>query len=56
MVQVFDSHAGMLGPATFAKFALPYLRYISKKTKEMLKEKGVEPVPMVSCLSYARFD
>jgi len=47
MVQVFDSHAGMLGPATFAKFALPYLRYISKKTKEMLKEKGVEPVPMV---------
>ena len=48
MVQVFDSHAGMLGPGTFSKFALPYLRYISKKTNEMLADKGVASVPMVS--------
>ncbi len=29
LVQVFDSWAGLLGPATFRQFALPYLRQIA---------------------------
>ena len=47
MVQLFESHAGILGPHLFYKFALPYIRFISKKVKEVLTEKGVEHVPMV---------
>lgn len=48
MVQLFESHAGILSPHLFYKFALPYIKYISKKVKDILTEKGVEHVPMVS--------
>ena len=46
MLQVFDSWAGELSPASFQEFSLPYLRYISKHTKEQLKARGLDVVPM----------
>ncbi|BCR84290.1 uroporphyrinogen decarboxylase HEM12 [Aspergillus chevalieri] len=46
LVQVFDSWAGELSPASFKSFALPYLRYISANLPKRLKEMGLEPVPM----------
>ena len=46
MLQVFESWAGELSPSSFEEFSLPFLRYISKHTKERLKEKGLEVVPM----------
>ena len=48
MLQLFESHAGILGPELFAKFALPCLRNIAKGVKRVLAEKGVPAVPMVS--------
>jgi uroporphyrinogen decarboxylase len=44
---VFDSWAGELSPASFKKFSQPYLEYIAKHLPLRLKEKGLEPVPMV---------
>lgn len=46
LLQVFDSWAGELSPSSFAEFSLPYLRYISKHTKEKLAQKGLDVVPM----------
>ncbi|MBN3302381.1 DCUP decarboxylase, partial [Amia calva] len=46
-LQVFESHAGCLGPAQFNEFALPYLRTIARKVKEKLKEAGLDDVPMI---------
>ena len=46
LVQVFDSWAGELSPATFRTFALPYLRYISEHLSKKLKEMGYDAVPM----------
>ncbi|KAL1860849.1 Uroporphyrinogen decarboxylase in heme biosynthesis [Paecilomyces lecythidis] len=46
LVQVFDSWAGELSPASFKLFALPYLRHISENLPKRLKQKGLEPVPM----------
>ena len=46
LVQVFDSWASELSPATFAMFALPYLRYISTKLPARLSEMGYDAVPM----------
>lgn len=46
IVQVFDSWAAELSPASFKEFALPYLRYISEHLPRRIKEKGYEPVPM----------
>ena len=46
MVQVFDSWAGELSPRSFKQFSLPYLRFISKRLPERLKELGQKPVPM----------
>ena len=46
LVQVFESHAGLLGQDQFHEFCLPYLRQIVAKTKARLKEKHV---PMVRC-------
>lgn len=45
MIQVFESHAGILGPAQFETFCIPYLERIASVLKERLKEKAV---PMVS--------
>lgn len=46
MIQVFDSWAGELSPATFNVFSLPYLNHIADKLPKRLKELGQEPVPM----------
>ena len=47
VVQVFDSWAGELSPATFKQFSLPYLRQISKELPIHLKRLDLSPVPMV---------
>lgn len=44
LVQVFESHAGILGPVQFESFCIPYLETIAKTLKERLKEKAV---PMI---------
>ncbi|KAJ0413446.1 Uroporphyrinogen decarboxylase [Aspergillus carlsbadensis] len=46
LVQVFDSWAGELSPASFKSFSLPYLRHISANLPRRLKEMGLEVVPM----------
>lgn len=46
LVQVFDSWAGELSPASFKSFALPYLRHISENLPKRLKQLDLEPVPM----------
>ncbi|PGH18635.1 uroporphyrinogen decarboxylase [Helicocarpus griseus UAMH5409] len=46
LVQVFDSWAGELSPASFREIALPYLRYISAKLPGRLAAMGQERVPM----------
>ncbi len=45
-LQVFESHAGILGPVEFKEFSLPYLRDIARCVKDKLKEAGKD-VPMV---------
>lgn len=47
IVQVFDSWAGELSPASFKEFALPSLRYISTNLPKRLRQMGEEVVPMV---------
>ncbi|KAF2969500.1 hypothetical protein GQX73_g4077 [Xylaria multiplex] len=47
MIQVFDSWAGELSPATFKKFSEPYLAYIAQKLPQKLKEMGLDIVPMI---------
>lgn len=47
IVQVFDSWAGELSPASFKDFSLPYLEYICDNLPSKLAEFGQEPVPMV---------
>lgn len=44
MVQVFESHAGILGPEMFAAFSLPYLEKVATEVKKAL---GDDAVPMV---------
>lgn len=45
-LQVFESHAGILGPVEFKEFSLSYLRDIARRVKDKLKEAG-QDVPMV---------
>ncbi|KAL9031795.1 MAG: hypothetical protein Q9196_000222 [Gyalolechia fulgens] len=47
IVQVFDSWAAELSPASFKEFALPYLRYIATQLPPRLKELQLDPIPMV---------
>lgn len=47
IVQVFDSWAGELSPASFKDVALPYLEYICNNLPKRLEELGEERVPMV---------
>ncbi|XP_039632541.1 uroporphyrinogen decarboxylase [Polypterus senegalus] len=46
-LQVFESHAGCLGPVQFTEFALPYLRDIAHRVKAKLKESSLDTVPMI---------
>ncbi|KAM9242149.1 uroporphyrinogen decarboxylase isoform 4-T4 [Dugong dugon] len=45
-LQLFESHAGHLGPQLFTKFALPYICDVAKRVKVGLQEAGLAPVPM----------
>ncbi|XP_027201559.2 uroporphyrinogen decarboxylase [Dermatophagoides pteronyssinus] len=49
MLQVFESHAGYLGPRQFDEFCLPYLNRISYGVKEQLREQNLDTndVPMI---------
>ena len=47
LLQLFESHAGILGKELFSQFSLPYIRQISKGVKEGARKRGLEPVPMV---------
>ncbi|SMY24004.1 unnamed protein product [Zymoseptoria tritici ST99CH_1A5] len=47
ILQVFDSWAGELSPATFKEFSLPYLNWIADHLPKRLEELGVEQVPKV---------
>ena len=44
MLQVFESHAEVIGYDTFMLCSLPYLKQIAEKVKEKL---GPDAVPMV---------
>ncbi|XP_074122186.1 uroporphyrinogen decarboxylase isoform X2 [Sminthopsis crassicaudata] len=46
-LQVFESHAGHLGPELFSEFALPYIRDVAKRVKAGLREAGLAPVPLI---------
>jgi uroporphyrinogen decarboxylase len=46
MLQVFDSWAGELSPASFKTHSLPYLTYICDNLPKRLAELGLERVPM----------
>ncbi|XP_077701352.1 uroporphyrinogen decarboxylase isoform X3 [Canis aureus] len=46
-LQLFESHAGHLGPQLFNKFALPYVRDVAKRVKARVQEAGLAPVPMI---------
>ncbi|KAK5628078.1 hypothetical protein RRF57_003793 [Xylaria bambusicola] len=46
-VQVFDSWAGELSPATFKKFSEPYLAYIAQKLPSKLADMNLDVVPMI---------
>lgn len=46
MIQVFDSWAGELSPATFKVFSLPYLNIIADNLPKRLRKLKQEPVPM----------
>jgi uroporphyrinogen decarboxylase len=46
-VQVFDSWASELSPASFKEFSQPFLAYISANLPKRLKELKLGPVPMV---------
>ncbi len=47
LLQVFESHAGILGEDSFREFVLPYLRDIARRVKEGQRALGRSPVPMV---------
>ncbi|KXS96703.1 hypothetical protein AC578_9441 [Pseudocercospora eumusae] len=47
IVQIFDSWAGELSPATFKEFSLPYLTYICDHLPRRIQEMGEARVPMV---------
>lgn len=46
-LQLFESHAGHLGPELFADFSLPFIQSIAKRVKSKLKEDALPAVPMV---------
>ena len=54
LLQVFESHAGILGPGEFDRFCLPYLTQIAQKLKERFKQNNQETVPMVYNMTITR--
>nr|QIZ30869.1 uroporphyrinogen decarboxylase-like protein [Halisarca dujardinii] len=53
ILQVFDSHAGILGSHLFSTFSLPYLEKIASKVKATLKEQAVPMVVFAKGAHYA---
>ena len=51
MLQVFESHAEVMGYDTFTVCSLPYLRQIAQKVKEKLAS---DAVPMVRIKLHCR--
>ena len=47
LLQVFESHAGLLGAEQFDCFCLPYLKQIAAKLKARTLAKNLPQVPMV---------
>jgi len=47
MLQIFESHAELLGPELFRKFCIPTLDFIEKETRSRLRAEGLEEVPMI---------
>lgn len=47
LLQVFESHAGILDSKLFTTFSLPYLRQISNLVKKRLKDADLPDVPMI---------
>jgi uroporphyrinogen decarboxylase len=48
MLQVFESHADLLGPELFETFCIPSLVRIRTETVKKLEDAGIPPVPMVN--------
>ncbi|XP_062995774.1 uroporphyrinogen decarboxylase isoform X2 [Elgaria multicarinata webbii] len=46
-LQLFESHAGHLGPEQFAEFALPFIQSIAKQVKSKLQKDALPAVPMI---------
>uniref|UniRef100_A0A8D0GGB6 Uroporphyrinogen decarboxylase n=1 Tax=Sphenodon punctatus TaxID=8508 RepID=A0A8D0GGB6_SPHPU len=46
-LQLFESHAGHLGPEQFEEFALPYIQAIAKQVKGKLQAGALPVVPMI---------
>jgi uroporphyrinogen decarboxylase len=46
-LQVFESHAGILGPKQFEEFSLLYLTQIANKLRERLQKSGLPNVPLI---------
>ncbi|XP_039273150.2 uroporphyrinogen decarboxylase-like [Styela clava] len=47
LLQLFESHAGVLNQEMFNKYSLPYLKRIVDEVKKNLIEADIEPVPMI---------
>ena len=55
MLQVFESHAGILGPQLFSDFCLPYLKQIAEQLKERLKKRNFPTdIPLVTADGYVQ--
>lgn len=46
MLQIFESHAGFLGPKQFDEVCLPYLKKIALTVKEKVKEENLPDIPI----------
>uniref|UniRef100_UPI00358E6657 uroporphyrinogen decarboxylase isoform X1 n=3 Tax=Myxine glutinosa TaxID=7769 RepID=UPI00358E6657 len=46
-LQLFESHAGCLGPDLFMEFALPCLEDVARRVQSGLKQAGLPAVPMI---------
>lgn len=55
LLQVFESHAGLLDADLFSKFCIPYLSTIVKNVKDQLKEDAVPMVLLVLLGNYFLF-
>lgn len=54
-LQVFESHAGILGPKQFEEFSLLYLTQIAHKLRERLQKNGLPSVPLIAFAKGAHY-